>query len=75
MCPFIATPNQCINPDHSELDHEPKHCTDPEHSHEPEAKVINFITTIRHAGVNKMYDGEEHEESEDEGFNEEMKVG
>ena len=55
--PFVATPNQCINPDHSELDHEPRHCTDPEHSYEPEAKVINFITTIRHAGVNEMDDG------------------
>ena len=74
MCPLVATPNQCINPEHSEVDHEPRHCTDPEHNHEPEAKVINFITTIRHAGGNET-DDEESEESEDEGFNEEIKVG
>ena len=56
MCPIIASPNQCINPEHSEWDHEQKHCADPEHSHETEAKVINFITTFRHAGRYKMDD-------------------
>ena len=73
--PLIGSPNQCINPEHSEWDHEQKHCTDPEHSHETVAKVINFITTFRHAGKYKMDDNEEHEESEDKGFEEEIKVG
>ena len=73
ICPLIATPNQCINPEHSEWDHEPKYCTDPEHSHERVAKVINFITTIRHAGRAETEDNVGHEESEDEGFDEELK--
>merc|ERR1712081_71367 len=78
LCPLIATPNQCINPEHSEWDHEPVYCTDPEHSHEPIAKVINFITTVRHAGRNETEDNMDHEDSEDEGFDEklgEWKVG
>ena len=54
MCPLVATPNQCINPEHSEVDHEPRQCADPEHNHEPEAKVINFITTLRHSGGREM---------------------
>merc|ERR1712081_119342 len=66
ICPLIATPNQCINPEHSEWDHEPVYCTDPEHSHEPIAKVINFITTIRHAGRDELEDNEEYGETEDE---------
>ena len=38
MCTLIATPNHCINPEHSSVDHEPKHCEDPEHLQEPEEK-------------------------------------
>merc|ERR1712081_111886 len=49
-------------------------CTDEEHIHEPGAKVVNFITTLRHAGRDEM-DEDESEESEDEGFNKEIKVG
>ena len=76
MCPTIASPNQCINPKHSEWDHEHRQCEDPEHSHDAEAKVINFITTYRHAGRHEMDDeDEEHEKSEDEGFEDEIKVG
>ena len=74
MCPLIATPKHCINPEHSEVDHEPRYCADEEHIHEPEAKVVNFLTTLRHVGRDKM-DDDESEESEDEGFNEEIKVG
>ena len=74
ICPLIATPKHCINPEHSELDHEPKHCEDPEHTHEPEGKVVNFLTRLRHVGRRKL-DVKESEESEDEGFSEEVKVG
>ena len=73
MCPLIATPKHCINPEHSEVDHEPRHCADEEHIHEPEAKVVNFLTTLRHVGRDEM-DDDESEESEDEGFNKEVKV-
>ena len=74
MCPLIATPRHCINPEHSDVDHKPKHCEDPGHIHEPEAKVVNFLTRLRHIGRNDE-DSKEFEESEDEGFNEEIKVG
>ena len=74
MCPLIATPKHCINPEHSDVDHEPKHCMDVEHIHEPEVKIVNFLTRLRHAGTNEM-DVKESEESEDEGFSEERKVG
>ena len=73
MCPLIATPKHCVNPEHSEVDHEPMQCTDEEHIHELVAKVVNFITILRHAGRDEM-DEEESEESEDEGFKEEIKV-
>ena len=71
MCPLIATPNHCINPQHSNMDHEPKHCEDPEHIHEREGKMINFLTRLRQVGSDEM----DTEESEDEGFSEEVKVG
>ena len=74
MCPLIATPKHCINQEHSELDHEPKPCDDPEHTHEPEGKVVNFLTRLRHVGTRES-DEKESEESEDEGFSEEVKVG
>ena len=67
MCPLIATPKHCVSPEHSEVDHEPMQCTDKEHIHEPGA-------TLRHAGRDGM-DEDESEESVDEGFNEEIKVG
>ena len=53
MCPLIATPKHCTNPEHSELDHEPKHCEDPGHTHEPEGKVVNFLTRLRHVGTDE----------------------
>ena len=74
MCPLIATLKHCTNPEHSDLDHEPKHCEDPGHIHEPEVKVVNFLTRLRYVGGNEL-DDEESEESEDEGFSEEVKVG
>ena len=74
MCPLIATPKHCINPEHSDVDHKPKHCVDTEHIHEPEVKIVNFLTRIRHAGRHEV-DNKESEESEDEGFSEEIKVG
>merc|ERR1711954_429574 len=61
MCPLVASPSQCINPEHSEVDHEPRQCADPEHNHELEANVINFITTLRHTGGREMDDDEERE--------------
>ena len=36
--------------------------------------MINFLTRLRHVGSDKL-DEEESEESEDEGFSEEIKVG
>merc|ERR1711954_570275 len=74
MCHLIATPEHCINPEHSEVDHELRHCADEEHIHEPEVKVENFLITLRHVGRDEM-DDDESEESEGEGFNEEIKVG
>ena len=50
MCPLIATSKHCINHEHSDVDHESKHCADTEHIHEPEVKIVNFLTRIRHTG-------------------------
>ena len=54
MCPLIATPKHCTNLEHSELDHEPKHCENLGHTQEPEGKVVNFLTRLRHVGRDEL---------------------
>ena len=61
MCPLIATPEKCINREHSEMDHERK----------DNGQVVNFLTRLRH----KEAEGTKEDVSEDEGFSKDVGEG
>ena len=60
-CPLIATLEQCINPEHSEMDHGKKNT----------GRIVNFLTRLRHEEM------EEKKKclSEDEGIVEDEEEG